>query len=408
MADKSCFFLVRCLLMLALLPWIVAADYTDSYHIEPKIEPTKEEIYITQIFNRLCKKRGVEPPFWDATLTAAARPQARRVAINGMKETANLDNQDIAGAIKKFGGTDSAIRAQVANMFRLDDAEKILEKHLVEEVVSKRYTHMGVAFEKRLLSPLKYLVVILTRRPVVLEPFARRVLPGRQYSLSGSMISKVNKPRILLSKPSGTIEVIVPQVAADGTFKQPIPFAEGGGKYTIELQVNGLNGPEIASLFDVHSLADPTRAALKAPYIVVPEMPPAKTEVEAEGRLFSLVNMARESAKKVLLTRNPKLDQIARDYAREMVDRGFVGHVNPDGDDVASRVERAGLTYRRIAENVAVNETAVQAHRNLLESPAHAAMVLDNGFTEMGVGVVFKEDKTGRIVYVVEVFRTPR
>jgi uncharacterized protein YkwD len=164
----------------------------------------------------------------------------------------------------------------------------------------------------------------------------------------------------------------------------------------------------VAALFEVESLAEPGRAADQSPYFVVPDLPPTDSEPEAEARLFSLINSSRQSAKKVHLIRNGTLDRVAREYAKEMSLSGSVSHVNPQGRDVSHRVKAAGVKYKTVAENIAVNESVIEAHKNLMQSPAHAAMILDNRFTQVGVGVVFKETKSERRVYVVEIFMNPR
>ena len=403
--KRACFAAFFWLILLLLCPCLSLG--IDQYHLEQQIKPTSDELHVTRVIERLCREAGVESPFWDPILSAAARPLALRVAKSGMKETDQVDTKEFAASIREQGGSDSAIRAQIANMFQIGDTEKILKKELIQEIVAKKYSHMGVAVESRLLPPMKYMVIILSRRPVLLEPFEKTVMPVNTYFLKGSIYKPVDGLRILLAKPSGNIEMIQPTVMPDGSFKQEIPFDEGGGKYTIELQVNGSTGPEIAALFDVHSLGDPAASAEKAPYIVIPDLPPVQSETEAEGRLAELINAARESAKKPRLLRRFELDQVARKYAGEMIAKGFVGHRSPEGEDVSDRVKKANLKYKFVGENIAVNDTVIEAHKNLMGSPAHAALVLDNRFSQLGVGVVFKVGETGRHVYVVEVFFEP-
>lgn len=369
--------------------------------------PSKDEIYVSRLIEKLCKERGVEPPLRDGMLSAAARPMAQKVAGAGLTKVKVVDNRDIEKSIKELGGTDAAIRTQVASMFLLSDVEDILKQGILNEILSHRFTHIGIAVKSKLLPPMHYVVIILSRRPVLLEPFPRQVLPGKEYHLKGTVFKAVTNPRLLIAKPSGTISKIFLNLKPDGSFRQRIPFEEGGGDYTIELQADGPQGPEIDALFEVKSLAEVSRSKENAPYIVIPDLPPVQTEAEAEARVFSLVNSARQSANKVQLVRKGELDKIARDYAKKMVRKGFVGHVDPDGEDVGDRIKNAGLKYKYVAENVAVNETVIAAHKNLIRSPAHAQMILDNRFSQVGVGVVFRDSGERRTVYVVEIFFEP-
>lgn len=405
----------RCLLILCLtiLFCCVCFDLSaqeGSTHFNVKIDnkPNKDELYVVRMIEKMCKERGVEAPLWDEMLSAAARPMAKKVADAGFTKIKAVDNRDIEKKIKELGGTDAAIRTQIANIFLISDVEDVLKQGILDEILSQRFTHMGVAVKSKLLPPMNYVVIILARRPVLLEPFPRQVLPGKDYHLKGAVYKPVKNLRILIAKPSGTITTIYLNLKADGSFRQRIPFEDGGGKYTIELQADGPQGPEIDALFEVESLADVTRSTENAPYIVVPDLPPVQTEVEAEARIFSLINSARQSAKKVQLQRKGELDQIARKYAKKMIKKGFVGHVDPDGEDVGDRVLAAGLVYKYVAENVAVNETVIAAHKNLIRSPAHAQMMLDNRFSQLGVGVVFRNSGERRIVYVVEIFFEPK
>ena len=70
-----------------------------------------------------------------------------------------------------------------------------------------------------------------------------------------------------------------------------------------------------------------------------------------------------------------------------MIDRSYVDHISPDGDDPFDRMEAAGLTFTAAAENIAVGystpEAAVEAWMN---SPGHQANILGD-CKELGVGL---------------------
>ena len=67
----------------------------------------------------------------------------------------------------------------------------------------------------------------------------------------------------------------------------------------------------------------------------------------------------------------------------------------------------AGVPYKMVGENVAVNENELLAHKSLMSSPAHASVVLNNEFSQVGVGVVTTMLQQRRHVFLVEVFMKP-
>ena len=176
----------------------------------------------------------------------------------------------------------------------------------------------------------------------------------------------------------------------------------------MEFQVNYDVGPEIAALFDLAVTESPVEENEATSGLETGGSTVAKTTFSAEQKLFYLINKIRAKKGKVRLTRAADLDKVARAYAKEMMVNNHVAHVDINGRDIADRVKKDGIDYRYVAENIAVNETVTDAHRNLMRSPAHALAILDNRFSEVGVGVVFKETGSEKSVYVVEIFLSRR
>ena len=106
---------------------------------------------------------------------------------------------------------------------------------------------------------------------------------------------------------------------------------------------------------------------------------------------------------------DPELAAVARAHSRDMRDRGFVNHTNPDGKEPADRVEAAGLDcapgeniYQAPRGALADSEAALADYvvRSWLDSPGHRETLLDGQFDRQGVGVAVGEDA----VYVTQVF----
>jgi len=370
---------------------------------------SKDENFLYRTFDELCKENNVEPPIWDDTLARAARPLVENIADTAMDEKADLQNRQIADSLANCGSTDAAFRAHAANMLKISDARKIIiDQNLITEFQDGRYTHMGIAVASRLLPPMKYMLILLSRRSVLLDSVPKHIRPGESFIFSGDLLVDSKSLDILVADPSADIEKYPVTVNPDGSFSFELLFDKGKGEYTVEFQVNYDVGPEIAALFDLAVTESPVEENEATSGLETGGSTVAKTTFSAEQKLFYLINKIRAKKGKVRLTRAADLDKVARAYAKEMMVNNHVAHVDINGRDIADRVKKDGIDYRYVAENIAVNETVTDAHRNLMRSPAHALAILDNRFSEVGVGVVFKETGSEKSVYVVEIFLSRR
>lgn len=109
---------------------------------------------------------------------------------------------------------------------------------------------------------------------------------------------------------------------------------------------------------------------------------------ELEAEMVDLVNDERLDGGLVLLAANPVLSQVAADYARDMAEGGFFGHVDPTGRTVVDRVDEAGVPYRVVGENLALAATLGVAHDGLMASEGHRANILGPSWSEIGIGVI--------------------
>ena len=132
------------------------------------------------------------------------------------------------------------------------------------------------------------------------------------------------------------------------------------------------------------------------------------TETEAEARLLVLVNQDRRRAGLPALQPAAALGALARSHSRDMREHDFFAHVSPRTGKLSDRAEAAGIRYRRLAENIAVNRDVDNAEAALLRSPGHRMNLLSPQFTRIGVGVAFDQDSQGnRRLHVTQVFMLP-
>lgn len=120
-----------------------------------------------------------------------------------------------------------------------------------------------------------------------------------------------------------------------------------------------------------------------------------------EEQAVALLNADRVAQGLAPLRVNLTLAALAREYAQDMIDRGYFSHVSPEGEAFSDRLARYGVGFHSAGENLGMNGSLAAAERMLMNSPAHRANILGKDFAEVGVGVRFAADGSA---YVVQVF----
>lgn len=124
---------------------------------------------------------------------------------------------------------------------------------------------------------------------------------------------------------------------------------------------------------------------------------------------FNAVNDIRADNSLATLIMDPDARLVARAHSRDMIERDFFSHTNPDGFGPGDRLDNAGIPWEYSGENIAWNQgfddppaTAVEGW---MDSPGHRANILDqNGdlaWTHTGMGVAISPDNA---VYFTQVF----
>ncbi|MDT8901899.1 CAP domain-containing protein [Anaeroselena agilis] len=120
-----------------------------------------------------------------------------------------------------------------------------------------------------------------------------------------------------------------------------------------------------------------------------------------EQQALALLNQDRAANGLPALKANTQLTQLARNYAQDMIARGFFSHYNPEGQSPFDRMQQAGISYKYAGENLAVNSGIAAAEVAFMNSSGHRANILSPNFTEVGIGVA---RNTRGQVYVVQEF----
>lgn len=121
--------------------------------------------------------------------------------------------------------------------------------------------------------------------------------------------------------------------------------------------------------------------------------------------VIDYANIDRTKAKEPVLRENPLLAQAAAEKALDMATRGYFSHMGPSGETPWSWLDKVGYNYVYAGENLAVNFfDSADVHRAWMNSPAHRENLLDNKFTEIGVGTAPGKFQGRDSLYVVEFF----
>ena len=110
-----------------------------------------------------------------------------------------------------------------------------------------------------------------------------------------------------------------------------------------------------------------------------------------EAVIYIKVNEIRKKHGLPELTWASDVAEVARKHSEDMAVRDYFAHVNPEGEQVYDRLEKAGIVFTVSAENLFTSneftEIAEESIRRWMESPGHRDNILNADVTETGVGV---------------------
>lgn len=144
--------------------------------------------------------------------------------------------------------------------------------------------------------------------------------------------------------------------------------------------------------------ADPTVASL--PPIPPPSPSPSEespqtgesdpllaTAMADAALMVSMVNQARTQAGLPPMIVDVAMAAVARAHSEDMAANGYFSHMNGAGLNPFDRMRLAGISFRGAGENIARNGSTTAAHAGLMESAGHAANILNERFTRIGIGI---------------------
>lgn len=106
------------------------------------------------------------------------------------------------------------------------------------------------------------------------------------------------------------------------------------------------------------------------------------------GDLLSYTNQNRAASGLASFSLNGSLSQAAQAKANHMIANNYWAHVAPDGTTPWYFIDASGYSYSRAGENLAYGySTSSGVVTGWMNSPSHAANILDSGFSEIGFGI---------------------
>ncbi|GAB2447498.1 CAP domain-containing protein [Streptomyces incanus] len=134
----------------------------------------------------------------------------------------------------------------------------------------------------------------------------------------------------------------------------------------------------------------PERRTAPQPEKETPSSPVAVSEEAVAGaQVLQLVNQERAKVGCSPVAANSSLTGLATAFSRDMADRDFFDHTDPDGDTPWDRASAAGISDLG-GENIARGQaTAAAVMEAWMDSPGHKANILNCDFKTLGVGVHF-------------------
>lgn len=109
---------------------------------------------------------------------------------------------------------------------------------------------------------------------------------------------------------------------------------------------------------------------------------------QAEEQMLRLVNKERQKEGLEPLVMDSPLRSLARDYSKDMFQRGYFAHNNPEGLTPFDRMGNAGIAFNNAGENLALAPSVELAHQGLMNSPGHRANILSPDYRKVGIGVM--------------------
>jgi uncharacterized protein YkwD len=361
------------------------------YGIEPGLELLPVELRAMELAAPLLRRAGDPMPSRSTVLTMAARELASLAAAG---DPSPISRSRVRAALWNAAAADPAPLA-----YLISGPPRRVAEALPPIIAPGAFAgHLGAGLVER--DGTAWLVLLASPRRATLRPFPRVVPVGGAAVLEGELVTGLAEPRLFVTAPDGSVRERT--ISGTRRFRAELRFG-APGRWLVEVVGRGLNGPEVIALLAVSAGEQPEPAASSAAIEPDPEDP-----ADAEALVLLAINSTRQRHALAPLAWSAPLQALARAHSAAMLRQGLLAHVLPGSGDLADRLRRARLPFRKALENLAKGQTALSAHEATEESPAHRENLLSAGPTLAGVGIARATlPGGGPVVYLTEVFVEP-
>jgi len=124
--------------------------------------------------------------------------------------------------------------------------------------------------------------------------------------------------------------------------------------------------------------------------------------------IISETNSKRQMYDLTALAPDATLEKAAQLKADDMAAKGYFAHTSPEGITPWHWLDQAGYKYAYAGENLAINfidsDDVINAWMN---SVGHKANILNNNFTQIGIGIADGQYQDRKTTFVVQLFAQP-
>jgi uncharacterized protein YkwD len=271
--------------------------------------------------------------------------------------------------------------------------------HKLQLPEGKPLATIGVGLERD--SSSFFVIVAIQDKSLDLDAVPRQLASGGRTRVSGKLLGTFAQPHLYVTDPKGAARTLT--ATLDGAlFAADVRCDRGDGRYQVEVFGSDEGGPRVLANFPIFCGVAPPAAFVGAAGYVGTSI----DTKEAEARLFALVNQDRHAAGLPPVAADPALAAVAREHSLDMLQHDFVGHVSPTTGSPVDRVKKAGLTFKRLSENVGRNGSVEELELGLMASPGHRSAILDKQATRVGIGVVVDDSTPSNVVVIgTQLFR---
>lgn len=223
---------------------------------------------------------------------------------------------------------------------------------------------------------------------------------GLVHGLAGT-----NDPATFVARQQFPVESVSTLDVASQTWLIYVPFAP---PFVSTLQPGMLDALSVVTVRREAPALPPAQPPPPSTATPLPERTPTPApdtdlgvNASAESVIFASINEERTAVGLDPLILDPALVALARAHSRDMIERGFFSHVNPDGEDPFERMRAAGVEFGYGAENILSSRSGAAAHATFMDSTPHRSNILSERYRRIGIGAI---TQPGGGVMVTEMF----